>query len=339
MSQIDSVSPDVRDWLLEEDDPSARYLAMRDLLDNAPDDPELVAARRTAHHSGRIAKILDAMDPEGFWFKAGPGYSPKYKSTVWTLIMLSQLGASAHEDARILSACEHLFQHALTNDGAFSISGAPSYNVECLQGNVCAAMLDLGVDDPRLEAALDWMARGVTGEGVAPATDKTARPRYYYFNSGPDFACGINNDRACAWGAVKVMLAFSKLPEDRRTPLIQRAIHKGVDFLFSVDPALATYPTKNDAKPSARWRQFAFPVFYVTDILQNVETLVALGCGGDPRLANALAFIRGKQDGAGRWPLEHTYTTWVSFGKKRAPNKWVTIRALRTLKATETLLA
>jgi len=63
--------------------------------------------------------------------------------------------------------------------------------------------------------------------------------------------------------------------------------------------------------------------------------LVRLGYGGDPRLAAALALIREKQDAQGRWALEYDYTgkTWVDFGAKKQPNKWVTLRALRVLKA------
>ena len=73
----------------------------------------------------------------------------------------------------------------------------------------------------------------------------------------------------------------------------------------------------------------------MTDLLQVVEALVALGYGKDPRLSNALAIIREKQDENGRWALEYEYTgkTWVDFGAKKQPNKWVTLRALRVLKA------
>ena len=52
---------------------------------------------------------------------------------------------------------------------------------------------------------------------------------------------------------------------------------------------------------------------------------------------NALAIIREKQDPQGRWLMEYDYTgkTWVDFGAKKQPNKWVTLRALRVLKAVE----
>jgi len=69
-------------------------------------------------------------------------------------------------------------------------------------------------------------------------------------------------------------------------------------------------------------------------LLQNVEALVRLGLGKDPRLKNATAYIRDKQDDNGRWPMEYNYTgkTWVDFGVKKQPNKWVTCRAVRILK-------
>ena len=59
------------------------------------------------------------------------------------------------------------------------------------------------------------------------------------------------------------------------------------------------------------------------------------GCAGDPRLENALALIRQKQDPQGRWALEYDYAgkTWVDFGPKKQPNPWVTLRALRALQA------
>ena len=131
------------------------------------------------------------------------------------------------------------------------------------------------------------------------------------------------------------MLAFGKIAQKKRTPLIKRAIQQGVDFLFSVDPAEAAYPSGFASKPSGNWWKFGFPVFYVTDLLQIVEALAALGYGDDPRLANALELIREKQDADGRWALEYDYTgkTWVDFGAKKQPNKWVTLRALRVLKA------
>jgi len=335
MSWQDQLKGDSLSWLLEHDSPGVRYLALRDLVDLPRDDPKLLAAQAEAHARGPIAAILAKMNKAGYWAAPGPGYNPKYRSTVWSIIMLAQLGASAAHDQRIARACTYVLDHALAPGGQFTMSGAPSGTVDCLQGNLCAALLDLGYDDPRLDAALEWMARSLTGEGVAPASDRKAAVRYYAGKYGPMFACGANNKLPCAWGGVKVMLAFGRWPRKRRTPVIRRAIAQGADFLLSTDPAIADYPSGWSDKPSRNWWKFGFPVFYVTDLLQNVEALVGLGYSDDPQLANALNLIRDKQDAQGRWPLEYDYAgkTWVDFGPKKKPNKWVTLRALRVLKA------
>ena len=336
MSWKDQLRSDSVPWLLESNNPDVRYLALRDVLELPAEDRELRSARKSAHKEGPIAVVLSKMEKEGYWVKPGPGYTQKYRSTVWSIILLAQLGASIHEDKRIALACKYLLDH-MCEGGQFtsSTSGAPSGTIDCLQGNLCWSLMQIGYDDPRLEKAYEWMARTVTGDGVAPAEDKDAAVRYYYFKSGPTFACGINNKLPCAWGGVKVMLALGKIPDKQRTPLIKRAIRQGTDFFLSIDPATAEYPTRQDDAPSRNWWKFGFPVFYITDLLQLAEAMVNLGYGKDKRLTNTLDIIREKQNERGQWLMEFDYAgkTWADFGEKKQPNKWVTLRALRVLKA------
>jgi hypothetical protein len=322
-------------WLLEESDPGVRYLALRDLLDLADDDPRLRLAREKAHREGPIAEVLDAMQPEGYWEKPGPGYGPKYKSTVWAIILLAQLGARVEEDERIPRACNYLIEQALAPQGQFSYNGAPGGTFDCLQGNLTGSLLAMGYADPRLEKAVDWLARSQTGEGVAPVGTKDALLRYYASKCGPNFSCGGTVKQPCAWGAVKVMMALGKIPPEWQTETVRKAISLGLDFLFSVDPVTANYPTGQDGKPNSSWWKFGFPVFYITDILQISEALAALGHAADPHLQNIIQYILSKQNEEGRWTFEYDYTgkTWGVYGVKKQPNKWVTLRALRVLKA------
>lgn len=335
MSWQEDLRGDPLRWLLDANSAGVRYLALRDLVGLATDDPLLGAARREAHQTGPIATVLDHMDAAGYWVEPGPGYNPKYRSTVWSVILLAQLGASAGEDERVARACAYVLDHALSAGGQFSTNGAPSGTIDCLQGNLCWALVQLGSADSRLETAFDWLARSVTGEGIAPPEQRDAAVRYYAAKCGPAFACGANNRHPCAWGAVKVMLALGSRPPVRPTPAMQRTVEAGIDFLLGTDPALSNYPNGYAARPSGNWWKFGFPVFYVTDLLQNVEALVRLGYGRDPRLTLALDVIREKQDSDGRWALEYDYAgkTWVDFGAKKQANPWVTLRALRVLKA------
>jgi hypothetical protein len=328
----------VIDWLLEEDagNPGVRYLALTELLDRSEADPQVIAARRAVMECGPVPAILAAQDPAGYWEQGGTGYYPKYRGTVWSITYLAQLGADP-AGPRVRAGGEYLLKHALTSTGIFTMSGTPSGNIYCLSGNLGAALLDLGfAGDPRLRQALELMACFTTGEGIAPAGETGATLRYYKSGTcGPGFCCSANNQMSCAWGAVKVLRALVRVPKADRTPAIQAAQDTAVDFLFSVDPATAGYPTGFTDKPSQSWFRFGFPVFYVTDVLQTAEALSEAGYGGDSRLAATYDLILGKRDGKGRWKMEYAYTgkTWADVEERGKPSKWVTLRAMRVLKA------
>ncbi len=336
-----ALKADPADWLLEEDDPGVRYLALRDIVE--ADEKEVQAARHKAHREGPIATILDNMNPEGYWIKPGNVYANKCRGTVWSIISLAELGASIEEDKRVGAACAYLIDQALLKSGQFSPSGKATNMGLCLQGNMLLSLSDLGYRDSRLDTAYEWTAQMVTGEGVsnkvnpdglAPGEGVPGPFRSFKY-IGPRFTCRTNKNMPCGWAGVKVMMAFSRLPVERRAGLIKRAIETGIDFFLSGDPSKAEFPGHRTGVPDKRWWQFRFPSFWGADILQIAEALTALGYGSDPRLANTLKLILSKQDENGRWPLEYVdqnHKMWVKYGKKDKPNKWVTLRALRVLK-------
>ena len=332
MSTYRSLIDQAKDWLLDAAEPGPRYLAMRDIYPEQHTDYELRQASLEAHLHGPIWRVLEHMSPEGWWAKAGPGYSPKYRSTVWAVTQLAQLGASVKVDARLDTACAYLLANAWSEGGYFSHDGRPSGTFDCLQGNLTWALLALGFKDQRLDQSMEWLARSQTGEGVAPRIEKDAPLRYYRYKCGPGFRCAANGEQSCAWGAAKAMMAFSLVPPEERTELVQRAIDLGVEYFLSIDPATASWPSQE--KISRNWWKFGFPVFYITDLLQVAEALTALGYANDPRMAGLIELIAKKQVIPGRWALEYNYDskTWGTYGKTGQPNKWVTIRALRVLR-------
>jgi hypothetical protein len=307
------------------------------LLDHPDEEPGVIAAQKMVMTSGPVPVILDAQETDGYWVQPGTGYGPKYRGTVWQLTFLAQLGADG-EDARIRTGCEYFLSHNISPYGGFSATGVNSGLIHCMQGNLGAALIDLGwLGDERLDTALDWLARSITGEGIAPSKERKAPVRYLRSgNSGPGFLCSANDHLPCAWGAVKAMLALSKVPVEARTPTIAAATEVGVEFLFSRDPAVADYPMGYSTKPNRSWFKFGYPIGYVTDVLQTLEVLTALGYGGDSRLNPAVELILSMQDDQGRWAMNYTYNgkTWVDIESKGEPSKWVTLRALRVIKRT-----
>jgi hypothetical protein len=330
-----TLNADPLPWLLEEDTPAVRHLALRQLLDLPADAPEVRQAREAAMRTDPIAAILDAQQPEGFWIKPGPDYNPKYRATVWQLIFLDQMGADG-EDARVRAACEYVLSHSQAESGGFSASGSkkeasppPSAAIHCLNGNLLRALIGFGrLDDERVWRAIDWEARAITGEGF---------DRYYRSGtSGPGFSCAANERLPCAWGAIKGLLALARIPHERRAPHMERAIQRGAAFLFSCDPATAAYPAGwGNAKPSLIWFKLGFPVGYSADVLQNLAVLCELGYARDARLQPAIAWLLSKQEPSGRWRNQYAYNgkTWAPIDRQGQESKWVTLRACSVLKA------
>jgi hypothetical protein len=312
-------------WLLERDDPAVRHLALRHLMDEPVDAPVVARARGAAMRSGPIGAILAAQDPQGWWVEPGPGYGPKYKGTVWSLMFLEQMGADGR-DRRIRRACEHVLDNTQAPSGGFGWNGTSSGVVHCLNGNLLRALIVFGyLDDPRVRASIDWETSAITGEGSI---------RWHrWATSGPGFGCGINGTLPCAWGGIKALRGLAAIPPRRRTRKVRQTIDTGVEFLLAYDVSTGAYPTKTKVSPN--WFRFGFPSGYVADVLQNLEVLCELGHGRDPRLAEAIDLVLSKQDDSGRWKNEQPYRgrLWKNVDPPRAPSKWVTLRACRVLKA------
>lgn len=326
-------------WLLDEEAPAVRHLALRWLLDEPEDSPRVRRARAAAMEAAPIGPILANQHPEGWWVKPGPGYGPKYTGTTWSLIFLDQMGAD-RRDPRVRTACDYALSHTATaTDGSgisgFGISGRsddrpppPSSVYHCLNGNLLRAAIGFGfLDDDRVRAAVEWQARSITGEGF---------DRYYASGtSGPGFACAINEKLPCGWGAIKAVRGLARIPPRRRSPAVRRALRAGAEFLLSRDPAEAGYPMGwGNTRPNPSWFKLGFPSGYVADVLQNLEVLTELGHAKDARLANAIDLVLSKQDREGRWRNEHAYRgkLWADVDVPRAPSRWVTLRVCTVLR-------
>jgi hypothetical protein len=335
----DKLKGDPLPWLLENDEtqPAIRYYALRDILGRDENNSEVKAAKAAIMTSGPVPVILAAQHLEGYWGKAGDYSGPIYRGTPFSLVLLAQLGADG-ADPRVRATCEYVLSHYIASNGALSWSGEPSSVAHCGTGVLGAALIDFGwLGDQRLQTAMEWLVQTITGEGVADSSDRNTNKRYYKSGTtGPFFACSQNGNLPCAWGAIKAMLALSKVPPAQRIKNMHEAIKRGVDFLLSRDPAVADYPFGGGNRPSSMWFQFAYPLFSDADVLENLEVLSALGQAGNPKLVNALDLVVSKQNQQGRWLLERTPSngrTWVNIEKKGQPSKWVTLRALRVLKA------
>ena len=105
----DFVKEDTLNWLLEDENPSVKYFTLVDLLKKPSNDSEVIDAKNNIMKIGVVPKILSKQNPGGYWGIEKDFYvRSKYKGTVWTLIILAEMGADGN-NSDVKKACEFVF--------------------------------------------------------------------------------------------------------------------------------------------------------------------------------------------------------------------------------------
>lgn len=81
----------VMDWLLEDNQPSIRYLTLTRLLGKSEKDPDVRSATELITQRGWAAGILSEQHSGGWWISERSLSRPKYTATYWMLLILSDL--------------------------------------------------------------------------------------------------------------------------------------------------------------------------------------------------------------------------------------------------------
>jgi hypothetical protein len=329
-ARTDLIDADLLPWLLGEDDPSVRFFTLTELLGAAPDDPEVVAARRAIMTGGVVPQILAAQGEDGHWEGRDRFYTAKYRGTVWQLIILAELGADG-ADERVRRGCEAILRDAQDPaSGGISLNrskktggGLHSSVVPCLTGNRVWSLIRLGLlDDPRVQRGIEWITtyqRFDDADGEAP----TGWPYEPY-----EMCWGRHT---CHMGAVKGLKALAAIPPQRRSPQAVRTLAEGTEYLLRHHIHKRSHDLAKLSKPG--WRRFGFPLMYQTDVLEILGILTALGCR-DERMREARDLVTSKHDAHGRWKLESTFNDRfvVPIEAKGEPSRWITLNALRVLR-------
>jgi hypothetical protein len=80
---------DPTEWLLEERNPSVRYLTFTNILEEEESHAEVKRAKADIMRIGVVPRILSKQDGES-WNSPGRFYIDKYRGTVWQLLILAE---------------------------------------------------------------------------------------------------------------------------------------------------------------------------------------------------------------------------------------------------------
>ena len=304
-------------WLTEPDQPAVRYLAMRDLI--GAGGSELRDARKEIPARGWVEQILRRRREGGYWAGAGNLYRPKYFSTNWMLLALSDLGVT-RELPWVAESAEMWRDSYARPDGGFDQPGSPRSEL-CLVGNTARALVRFGYgDDPKVRGAFGWLVRNQKPNG--------------------GWHCWGKNGVIDGWEG---MGAFAAYPRQKWTRSMKAAVERGLEFYL--ERRLLRQGRRYDP-----WYRLHFPYHYYYDVLVGLEFVTALGKGEDPRAANAVRILKKMRRPDGRWLMDAVHPDYLNAGKRPRwwpkyssrlqpfslekaglPSKMITLRALRVL--------
>jgi hypothetical protein len=295
----------VIDWLLDTD-PSIRWQVMRDLTDTPA---EVVAAERSrVAAEGWGPRLLDQQRPDGHW---GDGVTtPLWWSNLYTLLFLRDLGLDP-TSARARTAID-LVRSNVTWGPGFGDSPFFEGEVEpCINGRVVALGAYFGERSDRLVDRL-LSEQLVDGGWNCEAERGSTRSSFH------TTICVLEGLLAFeqAFGATSAVTAARRRAQEY---LLERRLLRRSSTGEIIDPT---------------WTQFAFPTLWHYDLLRALDYLRAADVRPDARVEEAVATVRERGRGAGRWLLDvrHRDTLHEELaGTVGAPNRWVTLRALRVL--------
>jgi hypothetical protein len=299
----------VLDWLLDAD-PSLRWQVMRDITGAAAD---VVSAERSrVAREGWGAKLLKLQRPDGQW---GDGVTtPVWWSNMYTLIFLRDLGVDpASAPARV--AIDRVRAH-VTWGAEFGNSPFFAGEVEpCINGRVAALGAYFG---ERRDALIDRLL----GEQLADGGWNCEAERGSVRSSFHTTICVLEG-----------LLAFEQA-FGLAVP-VSEARYRAHEYLLARQ-LLRRLATGEILNPS--WTEFAFPALWHYDVLRALDYFRAAGVEPDRRMNEAIGIVRERRQSDGRWLLDarHKNTLHEEMaGSVGAPNRWVTLRALRVLRWVE----
>lgn len=309
-------------WLLEKENPCIRFLTLTELLGRRPGSREAAEARWAIPDWRPVARILSNQNQSGGWERTSNWYIPKYKTTVWQLILLSQSGISPGTPS-VEKMCDYAFRFqsssgGFVSDNRFADSRDWAHDAGCLNGNVIAALCRLGhAKDKRIDDAVDHLISLQEADGGWGCRTVKSHRRAKH---------------SCMMGAIcalDAMLEYER--HDGRIPS-KDSINKACEFLLMHRLFRADHHGWDIIDEN--WTKLRAPSIVAYDMLRGLDALTKAGIVDDPRMEESISILSSKRMANGRWVRDVHWpsNTYSSFGRLGKEDKWVTLKALQVLR-------
>jgi hypothetical protein len=312
----------VIDWLLdpEQSDPSIRWQVMRDLLDRPRSEWE--AERAKVATEGWGAQLLAVQDEDGQW--AGGAFFPAdfdfdgdeagqpWTATSHTLDLLREFGLDPSSD-RMRRTVE-----LLGANSRWEHEGQPFWEGEvepCINGRTVTNGAYFGVD-------------------IGPLVDRLVAERVE--DGGWNCEAERGSVRSSFDSTISVLEGL--LEHERATggtAESKAARRTGEEYLLERH----LFRRLSTGEPIDKYLHFLHPNRWHYDVLRGLDYFrsasALTGAAPDPRLGDAIEFVRSRRSHDGTWPLDRNPPgrAWFDIDDGAGNHsRWITLRALRVLR-------
>ncbi len=247
-------------------------------------------------------------------------YSPNFKSTLWTLLLLADTKAPVDipqikPSIRIITERFYDPEHRICR-----LPGMSHFPIPCLNGNMIYLhhYFDISHSET-LDKTINFFA---AYQRFDDGDFKT--PKSYPYCS--NISC--YGKHTCYWGVTKLLKGISFIPKIQRTKEAQQLIENCIDFVLRHEVCFRSH--NRDKFLHRDIGKLTFPNFYKSDFLE-ILWLLAREEVHDRKMSCSLELLRSKMKDGGFWELEKPLNIIDSIGQKDCANAFITERATEVL--------
>ena len=246
-------------------------------------------------------------------------YSPTFKSTVWTLLLLADLEHDP-DDGRVKLPLSIIQEHFYdTNYGIYSL-GKDHFPIPCLNGNMIYldAYFNRSLSEKSVSAVNFFSEFHRFDDGAY------LEPRNQFCSNTSCFG-----KHTCYWGVVKLLKGLSFVPKENRNEAAQKLLNQCIEFVLLHH---VCFSSRNEGKYLARdIDKLEFPCMYRSNFLEILWLLKRENVISE-NIRPTLQLLKSKQQPSGKWNLEKKISNMVaSVGAENKPNEYITKRAIEVL--------
>lgn len=327
------LNADPTGWLMEESEPSIRYLVRRDLHD----DPDEMLYRKVLESDDIQRLVTTPREILGDTIN----FDIFYSGTMWCFAEAIERGLDIRSP-RIRNTADFLIQEIQTETGGFSLNWKPRVPVSCRTGDMVRFLLRSGLVNDSVEKGISWIITHQRHDGGwlhCPIAGICDQMRLLYLNRPGNGLDRETNKRvtSCFYATIACAMALVEYREKRGVKH-DSEIRRAVEFFLK--RSLFRDSNNNPIRPRRSWnrdfRHLGYPVMCQYDILYGLLFIARSGFLHDGRTGEAFNLIVSKQNDDGTWNTENEGIGTMEGGRKMRnrdkKSKWITLQALRLLR-------